>query len=234
MEFKHVDLDSPDQKSILGAGDNSFQRLVVNIVMRIIKKIYTRDSLSLLISREFDSMITHADLPFLDALEVSIGYGRTEMKEFSAKIAFETEDPIMQQMDKRAVNALVRLELSRLLVKRVYDCHHPVIEDLLAARMMIKNGFSEDLAYLFYIFMVNHKTTDVLSYIRCNLPWLAFSDDGFYRDFFQRWAGAHSRPAYKKMTEWLLGLLEKDIDNDHTLKACEKAYEDVLHAGTKV
>ncbi len=202
--------------------------------MRIVKNISGRDERTLFLSRVFDDVITRSDFPMnFDQLEFSIGYGKSSFLDDSAKIIINPNSPLLQNIDRRVAKTLITFEIYRLFVQKIFDMHLPrLIEDVTIGKKMVRYGYGDDLAYVFYILMANQRITDIKSFIQFNLPWLVFrGEDKFYYYLFRHYAGSHKNMKYMIKTKKFFQSLQKDLLDAKNLKRCVQLYEEIVNAG---
>ena len=200
--------------------------------MRIVKKNYSGDQRSLLLSRAFNRAIKSIDVPInFEYLEFKIGYDCSEVEDEKAVFGLLPEDPMLNDMDKRSARILITFELYRLFVRNIITRKIPLlIEDVIVAREMISRGHSEDLVYIFYAYMIRHRIKDYATFLKFNLPWIIFYNrDSFYYDLFLQLAKSKRRYNYESKAKELIEALCKDLMDFENLRNAISVYEKTMH-----
>jgi hypothetical protein len=202
--------------------------------MRVLKKIYESGENAAAASRIFDDVIRSIDLPLsFDVLEFNVGYGFTDIDGGKVSIGIGLEDLEFTDGDRRAIGALIAIELFRVFVRKRLSLSIPgPIEDILIGRDMLKAGYGEDLTYLFYMFMLKHRVRDGKDFLRLNVPWLIFHGrDEHYCSMFRTMAKNTQRFKHELKTAKLFAALKKDLWDEDNLNDALEAYGAVLNAG---
>jgi|GEM_PF-3997591 len=155
--------------------------------MRIVKKFYSRDPETVLVSRIFDEAIRKSTVPLnFSFLEVELGPGETSVNEDNAKVSIDTGSPLLLEKDRRLARVIVTHELFRLVARKMVDNVPRFIEDVVTGREMVRAGYADDLSYLYFIRMMKNEKLADADALSLNLPWLVFwKTDSFYYDLFR-------------------------------------------------
>lgn len=199
--------------------------------MRIVKKLYSDDSKSLLLSRAFNQAIKEIEIPIMfDYIEFKIGYSCSEIEDDKAVFGLQTDDPMLIE-DERTARILVTFELYRLYVRNIITRKLPhIIEDVIVAREMLARGHADDIAYLFYAYMAKHRISDYTTFLKFNLPWIIFYKyDDFYHDMFLQLAKSKRRYGYEYKSRKLFAALCEDLMDFENLKKAILLYEEAMH-----
>lgn len=200
--------------------------------MRIIKRMYSGDQKSVLLSSMFNKVIREIDIPLpFDYLEFKIGYPFSVVEENRASFGIAADDKMMEENDQRMAMVLIKFELYRLFVRNVITRKIPgIIEDVVVARAMIERGHSDDLVYLFYTYMMRNRVVDHVSFLKYNMPWIVFSGyDLFYHDLFYQLARSRRRLSYEHKAKHLIKALCKDLMDFENLKTAINEYEKYVY-----
>lgn len=140
--------------------------------MRIVKK-FVRDDKTEFASEMFDKIMAKNDYPMpFERMEFHIRDSDvTSVDDGSALICINYNNPLVLEKDRKGLGILIHHELFRLMFKTELP---RVIEDVIIGRELIKRGFSDDLLYMYYNYMVNIRVDGAESYIKMNLPWVIF------------------------------------------------------------
>ncbi|MBI3190925.1 hypothetical protein HYZ41_04460 [archaeon] len=126
-----------------------------------------------------------------------------------------------KECDEKIAETVVRFELFRLFMKKIYSVTH-ITEDVIVGREMVRKGFSDDLACMLHAFVVSKNVIDLNSYIRFNLPCIIFYKDEFQSGFFRSIADKKRDKQYDKLAKNLFCALQKDLQNEKTLNEAVK------------
>ncbi len=196
--------------------------------MRVVKRFQKDIEHIDLVSEVFDQIIRkfYYNL-FVDRIEFIVGDKNSyELKDRTAKIFLDANDEFVRSGDKRAVRALILHHLAHIIVKqRGMETDHHHIEDVLANREVIKNGFSDDLFYYYYQQLTRKQ--DIKSfkeYLDINVPWISFHGKSQNDSIFllklarqiQHPSGFHTKG--KK----ILKHMKKDLWDDEVLQKTER------------
>jgi len=205
--------------------------------MRIVKKLYHKDKRTLFLSKVFNEIIAKTEFQLnFEYLEFYIGHGKTSILDNAAKIIINSNSPLLNDIDKRIAKVLITFELYRLILQKVLQVNVPrLIEDMIVGKRLVSRGYSDDIAYIFYILMMKQKITGIKSFVQFNLPWIIFKgEDNFYYDLFYQYAKYHKYPGYELKARNLFEALQQDLFNTKNLKECINLYEEITNAGNQV
>jgi len=201
--------------------------------MRILKQIDKENELATLASKLFDKLVVKPAVPLnFDYLEFNL-VGHTSAEENKIRIGIDIDDPILADKDRRTIRILITFEMFRIFVRRMLEKDIPVdVEDVIIAREMIKRGYIDDIAYLFYIYAAKSEVFDIKSSLKFHLIAKTFvSYDEFYTKFFNDIANKKSKHEMDLTVRLFLQVIERDLLDDKNLNKAIELYEAIISAG---
>ncbi|MEM7819784.1 MAG: hypothetical protein QXD48_03065 [Candidatus Aenigmatarchaeota archaeon] len=201
--------------------------------MRIIKKFVENDEKIKLISNIFDSIIKNFDfIQHFDSLEFHVrDKNIVKLYNNTALISIDYNNEIIQDRDERAIRSMILHQLYHLIIKRRYQIDMPhLIEDILINREMIKDGYGDDVFYIYYIYLIKKKEVDFNDFIIINIPWLSFYrfdkyNSEYLKDMIKR---IKYKKEYEERTKKLFEILKKDLTDEKNLRYAIHLYEVML------
>ncbi|MBI5347183.1 MAG: hypothetical protein HZB66_01090 [Candidatus Aenigmarchaeota archaeon] len=197
--------------------------------MRVVKRFQKDLEHIDLISGIFDQVIRkfYYNL-FIDRIEFILSdKNGFEIGDRSAKIFLNANDNFVRVGDQRAIRALILHQIAHIIVRQKgmeTDQHH--IEDVLANKELIKNGFSDDLFYYYYQQLI--KKPEIKSfheYLEINVPWLSFMHGKRHHDsmFLLKLARQIQHPStFHTKGKKILKHMKRDLWDDEILRRTER------------
>jgi hypothetical protein len=199
--------------------------------MKIIKKIIYNNRKTDVVSKIFDEILKEVAY-FLKFDSITLEFKnefKSEIESNNASIYLDYKNVFIQNSDEKAIRFLILKQFFYLSITRKIDKKLPkFIEDLIVGREMLKNGYSKELSYFYYAYLVNsQKIKNKSDILYANLPWLIFyKADIFNYNLFKKAAAKITEEYEDQNLKNLTNLLKKDLWSEKNLQKAIKFYED--------
>lgn len=154
--------------------------------MRILKSFPVQDKKTEQVSKVFDAVITKFDYPWrFGRMELHLrDENKVMANEEAGIIVLDYNDVFIQAMDAKGTAVLIMRALFTLITREICGSLPTVIEDIIANREMIRQGYGDALVYYYYQKNISEPRP---STAEDDVPWLSFYiDDRYNSDFFRQ------------------------------------------------
>lgn len=207
--------------------------------MKVVKRAITDDRKTRIMFDIFDSIITRLEYPWkMERIEFLINDKNSVfVGENMARITTNYNDNIIEDMDKKAMFAMILHGLYHIIIRdkyRLSDLEAQIphfVEDVITNREMIKHGHDDFVFYLSYLYLIRKKhVADIEDYLDINVPWLSFYKLDEYNSKYLKelLVKIKDKEKFKDDSEKLIDLLKKDITKESELNHALNAYEVLL------